>query len=199
MAYDPSAVYENLYGHAPDKPVPAEFRIFNKVADGMLASADQHGSSVVRQVAIIATRNGLAEYLQYVFFAFAENRRNWPNMLPYLDSALMMGRWVMNQASAVPNYSDGLQTPPVNLEDAVDKTLIELAKWCATDLRKSMILDYFKILNANANAYAKMKSEITIDKASVYLGRAFEQRAYSTPAAIHGGDDISRLVRFFGI
>ena len=194
--------YEILYGHKPDEPEPEEFRLFNRLAKDIMDLVPRQGSAVVAQVAVQGMRHDLdygSGYLQYVFFAFNENRRSWPNLPPRLYTALMMGRWVMTLSTKMPNYSDGLKVPPDNQESAVDKTLVELAKWCDGPMRLEMATAYLTALKPYAGAYARMNPDIPAGRAITYLKTAFEERVRETPMAITDGEKIDRLIRFFDV
>ena len=179
--------YEWMYGFAPGKE-PASLPFFKDLADSVYELRDEFGYAVVRQVAVVATKNDLGDYLQYVFYVFNEEaKRSWPSMPPDMRSALLIARWVMG--IKVPNYSDGLKIPPPEYEKAVDKTMIELARWATTDLRKNMAKRYTQILKT----YTPKNGDIATLKVD------FEEALYEHTAAIFRGDWVLRLVRFFRI
>jgi hypothetical protein len=199
MAYDPARAYEDLFGHKPNTPEPREFKVFRKVTKAMMASVEAQGPAVVRQLVILANKNKLSEYLEYVFFAFNENRRDWPYLPTHLYKALSVGRWIMRISGSIPNYSSKLDKPPEELEVEVDKTLVEMSRWCYGDLRHDLVQDYVVALKNNTPAYLRVKGEVPGDFSIVHFKVDFEQRLSASPSAFEDGEHIIRLIRFISI
>lgn len=197
---DHGLMYEILYGHKPDEPEPAEFKVFRKVAVQLL-DLKPLGYSIVRQVSTIGVKNDLGDYLPYLFFAFhaAGGNRNWPQMSGSNAMALKMGRWVLGASATVPNYTREIVTPPSELERNVDQALVDLAKWCMVDMRNALTVHYIKTLKAHQAAYAKVSDEPDAGSAVIYIKTAFEERVSSNPTAFPSGDNIYRMIRFMAI
>lgn len=191
----PSPDYEIMFGHKPGEPVPGEIRIFNRVSLSLTQAAKSYGPSVVRQVVSVAARRGLQDHLGYVFFALMENRRGWPPMPPYMHKALMFGRWLIILSASVPDYSKGMAIPPDLWEDEVDKALLDVAKWCYTDLRKDLGTDYIRVLKASFGGYERTRPEASL----AHFKGAFEEQVYDTPLSVTDGPDANRIVRFIAI
>ena len=60
--------YEIMYGHDPEKPEPKAFGVYRAIGEDVLGLREKYGYAVVRQVAILAQKNGLGDYLQYMFY-----------------------------------------------------------------------------------------------------------------------------------
>lgn len=193
-------VYEILYGHKPGTVEPAEFKIFRKIANKMM-DLKPLGLAVVREVAIIGVKNGLEDYLPYMFFAFHApgSNRNWPDMPHHLTEALRMGRWVLSDSATVPNYSREIVTPPSELERNVDRALRELAEWCLKGLRNKMTIQYFGALQDNMAAFGRVPDELNAASRLYYIKGKFEERVQKTPFAFPGGDYILRMIRFMAV
>lgn len=197
---DKSLMYEILYGHKPSTSEPKEFKVFRKIAQQML-DLDQPGKSIVRELATIGIKHDLGGYLPYVFFAFHApgGSRHWPYMPQYLTIALRMGRWVLSASMAVPNYTREVVTPPPQLEANVDQALHDLAAWCWKDLRNDLTIRYLRILKDNMADFGRASNLPDARTKVIVIKGAFEERINLNPAAFPGGDNVPRMIRFFGI
>lgn len=199
MSYNPEAMYDILYGHKSKSDEPPGFKTFKTIASDMLSTADDAGSSVVRQTAVFSNKHLPSMYMQYTFFAINENRRTWPSMSPQLTAALMIGRWIMARSAKLPNYANGLVIPSAELEKDVDRALAELAKWCANDMKKSLAIGYARALRAQTPTYARLNPNIPGNMAIVYLKSAFENHVLKYPLTVGNGDSVGRLINFIAM
>lgn len=194
------SVYEILYGHDPRAREPAEFKIFRGIA-GKMMDLESLGHAIVREVATIGSRNGLDDYLPYLFFAFHApgSTRNWPALPQHLTEALRMARWILSDSATVPNYTREIVTPPPELERKVDQSLHDLADWCMTGLRNKMTIRYLGLLQDNMAAFGRVSDEPNAGTNLAYIKWAFRNRVKSNPAAFPGGEHISRMIQFMAI
>ena len=192
-------MYDILFGHKPNTSNPVEFKVFNRVSDDLNDSMESHSFAFIRQVANASERSGVGEYKQYVFSVINGNRDAWPVMPKDLSVALLIGKWVMGQSGTLPNYKDGFRVPPEQMTNDVNRSILNVAKWCANEMRRDIIVDYIKILKSHAKAYAKANNAVITTMLLVDFKTDFEATLSSKPMAIRNGMSMNRLVNFMAV
>ena len=192
-------MYDILFGHKPNTSNPVEFKVFNRVSDDLNDSMESHSFAFIRQVANASERSGVGEYKQYVFSVINGNRDAWPVMTKDLSVALLIGKWVMGQSGTLPNYKDGFRVPPEQMTNDVNRSILNVAKWCANEMRRDIIVDYIKILKSHAKEYAKANNAVITTMLLVDFKTDFEATLSSKPMAIRNGMSMNRLVNFMAV
>jgi len=196
MAYNPAKMYELMYGRPAGSPEPPDFAIFKHVSDDFLDISERQGKAIVRQLSMITYKAEFMEYLQYVFFVFAEDQSNWPTMPPDKIDALSLGRLILGYGGGMPNYDNGLKVPPAAIEDNVDKILKDMADWCDNTMRVTLMKDYVMILDKHESAFRRLHPEVPKDMGNIYLRIAFERQLRQTPGMFTRSGVVTRLVNF---
>jgi len=122
-------VFEILYGHPPDKPEPVYLKVLQGLSRDVADAFEKRAKEIIREVVTISKEKGLSAYLQYVFFVLMEDSKSWPDMPDHRKKKLRLICSVLSRSGDTPTYTDGLTTPPSDLEARVDETLLALAEW----------------------------------------------------------------------
>lgn len=192
-------MYDILFGHKPNTSNPPEFKVFNRVSDDLGDSMESHSMAFIRQVVNASERSGVGEYTQYVFSVINGNRDTWPVMPNELASALLIGKWTMGQSGTLPNYRDGFTVPPEQMMNDVNRSVLNVAKWCANGMRRDIIIDYIKILKSHVKEYARVNNTVVTTMSLIDFKTDFEATLSGKPMAVHNGMNINRLVKFMAV
>jgi len=141
-AIDWDAAFQKLYGRPAGKPAPPYLATLQAMGKDLIKLLEKQHKVIIRQVVIEATKAGLGDYLQYVFFVLNERPQEWPNLSPKQRAGLASLQDILSTTGGTPTYTGGLQVPPDDLEPAVDAALTELASWARMDFRKRLMVEY---------------------------------------------------------
>lgn len=180
---------ELLTGEQTPGGARPELKIFKAMAKDFGGKLKGQGKAVVRKVTTVSNQAGLPpEYLPYVFFVLVEQVQNWPEMMPEQAKALRLGRLLMVEGSAVPNYRGQVQLPPSELEEAVGEILKRVGFWVQSKLSAELVGEYQKLLQQNMSKIKGiLKDRVAPDKIPQVADGSFRLLVSEHPEWFTGG------------
>ncbi len=193
---DWARVFELLYGHSPEDSAPPTYQKVMKVmARDVTSMLLGKSNMVTRQITLEADRQGMAPFLQYVFFILMDRSKEWPRLPEKHKSALQLVRSILSESGNVPPYQDGLTPPPVQEEKRVDMTLTAIAVWASSSLASVLRKDYETISKRHVGSFEKEILLPSDMEAHYYVSSLFETAIEETPLVFPGGHLLNYLFR----
>lgn len=186
--------FEKQYGYPSGGPRPDYVDVLkhlgNVVTDGLYGAAP----SIIKELTILGRQQGLRGHLQYLFYIFIRESKNWPTMNSASRNALHIAREVLIKAGKAPPYDDGLTIPPGSLEGPLNQVLLDMAAWCQTKWAGEILGVYWTALKDHIPLIRRALPDLQRGKEFSYLKVTFERYLRDHYVAIPNGELLSRVV-----
>ena len=190
MAFDPTKFYEIMFGKSEDQQ---DYAVFKNIADDLLDAGTQAGAVLGQYLRATISKHDPAITDAYVLFVLNSEDSFWPPLTPALRDALKLGESLLRYAGDTPNSQ--FQMPTSEMEMEVDKILIELAKWCDSQMSMLLVRKYMGILKKYDEMYSKLHPDLDPKVKTAILRVHFEKALRDKPNAFQRPGLVQQIIR----